>query len=113
MQCLLRSFSIDKYIPCRLSLSATRCFLRRKLWVLQLPQWPAAPDEDGQAGQGDVAETDAQALPQLVSPKPTVWTPNGAPAEKFYVAQGWRLDGRREWHPWVGLEMVGYSKALS
>jgi GNAT superfamily N-acetyltransferase len=42
-----------------------------------------------------------------------LWTPNGAPAEKFYLAQGWRLDGRREWHPWVGLEMVGYSKALS
>ena len=42
-----------------------------------------------------------------------LWTPNGAPAERFYVAQGWRLDGRREWHPWVGLEMVGYGKALS
>ena len=42
-----------------------------------------------------------------------LWTPNGAPAEKFYLAQGWRQDGRREWHPWVGLEMVGYSKALS
>jgi len=42
-----------------------------------------------------------------------LWTPNGAPAEKFYVAQGWRLDGRREWHAWVGLEMVGCSKALS
>jgi GNAT superfamily N-acetyltransferase len=42
-----------------------------------------------------------------------LWTPNGAPAEKFYVAQGWRLDGRREWHPWVGLEMVGYAKALT
>jgi GNAT superfamily N-acetyltransferase len=41
-----------------------------------------------------------------------LWTPSGAPAEKFYVSQGWRLDGRREWHPWVGLEMVGYAKAL-
>jgi GNAT superfamily N-acetyltransferase len=42
-----------------------------------------------------------------------LWTPSGAPAEKFYAAQGWRLDGRREWHPWVGLEMAGYAKALS
>jgi GNAT superfamily N-acetyltransferase len=41
-----------------------------------------------------------------------LWTPNGAPAERFYVAQGWHLDGRREWHPWVGLEMVGYAKDL-
>jgi GNAT superfamily N-acetyltransferase len=41
-----------------------------------------------------------------------LWTPNGAPAEKFYLARGWRLDGRREWHPWAGLEMVGYAKAL-
>jgi GNAT superfamily N-acetyltransferase len=41
-----------------------------------------------------------------------LWTPLGAPAEQFYRAQGWRLDGRREWHPWVGLEMVGYAKEL-
>ena len=41
-----------------------------------------------------------------------LWTPLGAPAEHFYRAQGWRLDGRREWHPWVGLEMVGYAKDL-
>jgi GNAT superfamily N-acetyltransferase len=42
-----------------------------------------------------------------------LWTPVGAPAEQFYVAQGWRLDGRREFHPWAGLEMVGYGKVLS
>jgi GNAT superfamily N-acetyltransferase len=42
-----------------------------------------------------------------------LWTPNGAPAERFYTALGWRLDGRREWHPWVGLEMVGYAKDLA
>jgi GNAT superfamily N-acetyltransferase len=41
-----------------------------------------------------------------------LWTPNGAPAEQFYLAQGWQRDGRREWHPWAGLEMVGYAKAL-
>jgi GNAT superfamily N-acetyltransferase len=41
-----------------------------------------------------------------------LWTPEGAPAERFYAASGWEGDGRREWHPWVGLEMVGYSKAL-
>jgi GNAT superfamily N-acetyltransferase len=41
-----------------------------------------------------------------------LWTPEGAPAEQFYAARGWERDGRREWHPWVGLEMVGYSKEL-
>ena len=41
-----------------------------------------------------------------------LWTPKGAPAEQFYVALGWGRDGRREWHPWAGLEMVGYAKAL-
>jgi GNAT superfamily N-acetyltransferase len=41
-----------------------------------------------------------------------LWTPKGAPAERFYVALGWRLDGRREWHPWAGLEMIGYAKEL-
>ena len=41
-----------------------------------------------------------------------LWTPEDAPAEAFYAARGWERDGRREWHPWVGLEMVGYSKAF-
>jgi GNAT superfamily N-acetyltransferase len=41
-----------------------------------------------------------------------LWTPDGAPAEQFYTARGWALNGRREWHPWVGLEMVGYAKEL-
>ena len=41
-----------------------------------------------------------------------LWTPKGAPAERFYVALGWRLDGRREWHPWAGFEMVGYAREL-
>jgi GNAT superfamily N-acetyltransferase len=39
-------------------------------------------------------------------------TPAGAPAEHFYAARGWARDGRREWHPWAGLEMVGYARAL-
>jgi GNAT superfamily N-acetyltransferase len=42
-----------------------------------------------------------------------LWTPKGAPAERFYVARGWQRDGRREWHPWAGLEMVGYAKGLT
>ena len=41
-----------------------------------------------------------------------LWTPLGAPAEQLYRALGWARDGRREWHPWVGLEMVGYAKDL-
>ncbi len=41
-----------------------------------------------------------------------LWTPLGAPAEQFYAAAGWERDGRREWHPWVGLEVVGYARDL-
>jgi GNAT superfamily N-acetyltransferase len=41
-----------------------------------------------------------------------LWTPEGAPAEKLYRALGWERDGRREWHPWAALWMVGYAKAL-
>ena len=41
-----------------------------------------------------------------------LWTPDGAPAEHFYRARGWARDGRTEWHPWVGLQMVGYARAL-
>jgi GNAT superfamily N-acetyltransferase len=41
-----------------------------------------------------------------------LWTPEGAPAEQFYAARGWTRSGRREWHPWFGLEMVGYVKDL-
>ena len=42
-----------------------------------------------------------------------LWTPEGAPAEAFYRARGWERDGRREWHPWAGLQMVGYARALA
>lgn len=42
-----------------------------------------------------------------------LWTPEGAPAERFYAARGWRRDGRRAWHPWVGLTVVGYTRDLT
>jgi len=41
-----------------------------------------------------------------------LWTPVGAPAERFYRACGWAPDGRRGLNPWLGLEVVGYAKAL-
>jgi GNAT superfamily N-acetyltransferase len=41
-----------------------------------------------------------------------LWTPEGAPAERLYAAQGWERDGRRAWHDWVGLTVVGYAKRL-
>jgi GNAT superfamily N-acetyltransferase len=41
-----------------------------------------------------------------------LWTPEGAPAERFYAAQGWRRDGRVAWHDWTGLTVVGYAKPL-
>ena len=39
-----------------------------------------------------------------------LWTPEGAPAEQFYTARGWKRDGRRAWHPWVALTVVGYAR---
>jgi GNAT superfamily N-acetyltransferase len=41
-----------------------------------------------------------------------LWTPEGAPAERFYAARGWRRDGRSGWDGWLGLRMVGYAKRL-
>ena len=41
-----------------------------------------------------------------------LWTPEGAPAERFYVARGWRRDGRSAWDGWLGLQMVGYATRL-
>jgi GNAT superfamily N-acetyltransferase len=41
-----------------------------------------------------------------------LWTPAGAPAERFYLARGWRRDGRSGWDGWLGLEMVGYATRL-
>jgi GNAT superfamily N-acetyltransferase len=41
-----------------------------------------------------------------------LWTPEGAPAERFYVARGWRRDGRSAWDAWLGLPMVGYATRL-
>jgi GNAT superfamily N-acetyltransferase len=41
-----------------------------------------------------------------------LWTPAGAPAERFYRACGWAPDDRRGLNPWLGLEVVGYAKSL-
>jgi len=41
-----------------------------------------------------------------------LWTPEGAPAEHLYSSLGWERDGRRMWHDWVGVWVVGYAKAL-
>jgi GNAT superfamily N-acetyltransferase len=41
-----------------------------------------------------------------------LWTPDGAPAEQLYTSVGWERDGRRMWNDWVGVWVVGYTKAL-
>lgn len=41
-----------------------------------------------------------------------LWTPEGAPAERLYGSLGWERDGRRAWHDWVGVVVVGYAKDL-
>jgi GNAT superfamily N-acetyltransferase len=42
-----------------------------------------------------------------------LWTPRGAPAERFYRARGWDPDGRSSFHDWLGLPVVGYAKVLA
>jgi GNAT superfamily N-acetyltransferase len=41
-----------------------------------------------------------------------LWTPENAPAERFYRARGWTRDGRFGWHPWIGMTVIGYAKRL-
>ena len=41
-----------------------------------------------------------------------LWTPEGAPARRFYEGHGWRHDGRRTWHGRLRLAHVGYQKQL-
>jgi GNAT superfamily N-acetyltransferase len=41
-----------------------------------------------------------------------LWTPEHAPARRFYEAEGWRHDGRRQWLADLGLPIVAYLKAL-
>ena len=41
-----------------------------------------------------------------------LWTPEDAPARRFYEATGWRHDGRRQWLAEMGMPIVAYRKAL-
>ena len=42
-----------------------------------------------------------------------LWTPEGAPARRFYEVNGWRHDGRRMWHDRFRLHHIGYEKRLT
>lgn len=42
-----------------------------------------------------------------------LWTPEAAPARRFYEHEGWTCDGRRTWHMPLGLRVVGYEKRLA
>jgi GNAT superfamily N-acetyltransferase len=41
-----------------------------------------------------------------------LFTPRGAPAERFYAAHGWIADGRLAWHQVLGFAVVGYALEL-
>ena len=41
-----------------------------------------------------------------------LWTPEQAPARRFYEATGWRHDGRRQWLAEMAMPIVAYVKAL-
>jgi GNAT superfamily N-acetyltransferase len=41
-----------------------------------------------------------------------LWTPEEAPARRFYDSQGWTHDGRRQWLEDLSLPIVAYVKAL-
>jgi GNAT superfamily N-acetyltransferase len=42
-----------------------------------------------------------------------LWTPEIAPARRFYENHGWRHDGRRKWYQRLQLHIVGYEKPLT
>ena len=42
-----------------------------------------------------------------------LWTPEGAPARRFYEAVGWVRNGRRSWHEPLHLTVIGYQKRLT
>jgi GNAT superfamily N-acetyltransferase len=44
--------------------------------------------------------------------KAQLWTPRDAPARLFYVACGWRQDGRQQWLDELSLPIVAYVKEL-
>jgi len=70
---------------------------------------PARWREGIAASMMALAEAEMQARGYV---REQLWTPDGAPAERFYQAQGWTRDGRTTWHPWVGLDLVGYARDL-
>jgi len=41
-----------------------------------------------------------------------LWTPEQAPARRFYEATGWTNDGRRQWLAEIAMPIVAYVKAL-
>ena len=41
-----------------------------------------------------------------------LWTPEQAPARRFYEATGWAHDGRRQWLAELAMPIVAYVKAL-
>ena len=41
-----------------------------------------------------------------------LFTPQGAPAERFYAERGWIADGRLAWHQILGFAVVGYAREL-
>jgi len=41
-----------------------------------------------------------------------LWTPEGAPARRFYEAQGWRASGARTFFERLGLPLVRYEKRI-
>ena len=41
-----------------------------------------------------------------------LWTPQGAPAERFYTRLGWRRNGRIRWWEAAGMHIAGFVKPL-
>ena len=61
----------------------------------------AAMLEDAQDAMRSAGYTEAQ-----------LWTPEDAPARRFYEATGWEHDGRRQWLAEMDMPIVAYRKAL-
>jgi GNAT superfamily N-acetyltransferase len=62
-------------------------------------------------GAGMLASTEA-AMREAGYVEAQLWTPQAAPARRFYEAHGWRHDGRRQWLEDLALPIVAYVKSL-
>jgi GNAT superfamily N-acetyltransferase len=70
------------------------------------------PDRWGRGIGGRLLEAAMVAMRERGFRRGRLYTPQGAPAERFYAAHGWTPDGRLAWHHVLRFAVVGYALEL-